>query len=81
MKDLITIHGITKGVEAQLRCPSSCVKGVFSIHPELPISTEEYSILGEEYQYEVTVNVNDTSLSFTTTRTLSPDLIPLGWLD
>lgn len=81
MKKLITIHGITKGYEVRLRCPAYCVKGVFSVHPELPISSEEYSILGEEKQYEVTVKVNESSLSFTTTHTLSPDLTALGWLD
>jgi hypothetical protein len=81
MEKLLTIYGITKGHEVRLRCADYCVKGVFSIHPELPIPTEQFPILGDEKQYAVTVNINDASLSFTTTRTLSPDLVTLGWLD
>lgn len=81
MDKLITIHGITRGYEVRLRCPASCVMGVFSIHPELPIPTEDFPILGEDKQFEVTVNVNGSSLGFTTTHNLSPDLVSLGWLE
>lgn len=83
MSKLITIHGIVNDDEYRATMRAEAVLSAFSVHIDLPISAEDFPILGEEKQYKVAVQPTRSIrvFSFTTTAKLSPDLVKEGWIN